>query len=327
MLQKPEEEAAKVFVGGLSDTTTQGSLQSHFEKVGPVSSCTVMFNKASGKQRGFGFVTFESVQDAHNCLLKPHIVDGKEVDCKHAVPRLLHQPGSRVNMPGTLFRTNKIFVGGVSVSVDAEKLKSYFSRFGTVGDARISYDKQSKRHRGFGFVQFENEDAVDLVIRQYSTHSIDDKWIEVKRAHPRPTSVGGAYEGDMMMRSGGPQYGAPPSDYAPCYRSASGRYLQEMMGSTQPYGGHHQHHHHQQQQQQQQAYGHHSSRPQPGYYQSSSGGMSPGGGGGGYGSVRPHPYASGMQSSGPRGGADVERSYSPRRFMAPAGGHNPYYYY
>ncbi|KAJ1410292.1 RNA-binding domain superfamily [Sesbania bispinosa] len=54
--------------------------------------------------------------------------------------------------------TNKLFVGGLSWSVDEKSLTDAFSSFGDVTEVRIVYDKDSGRSRGFGFVIFSNED-------------------------------------------------------------------------------------------------------------------------------------------------------------------------
>jgi len=44
-------------------------------------------------------------------------------------------------------------------------------------------DRSTNRSRGFGFVTFESEEAVDNVIKTENT--ILGKWVEVKRAEPR----------------------------------------------------------------------------------------------------------------------------------------------
>ncbi|CAK9315466.1 unnamed protein product [Citrullus colocynthis] len=52
---------------------------------------------------------------------------------------------------------NKLFVAGLSWSMDERSLKDAFSSFGEVTEVRIMYDKDSGRSRGFGFVNFTNE--------------------------------------------------------------------------------------------------------------------------------------------------------------------------
>ncbi|EOA31641.1 hypothetical protein CARUB_v10014853mg [Capsella rubella] len=54
--------------------------------------------------------------------------------------------------------SSKLFIGGLSWSVDEQSLKDAFSSFGEVAEVRIAYDKGSGRSRGFGFVDFAEED-------------------------------------------------------------------------------------------------------------------------------------------------------------------------
>ncbi|XP_044465550.1 glycine-rich RNA-binding protein 4, mitochondrial [Mangifera indica] len=55
----------------------------------------------------------------------------------------------------------KLFVAGLSWSVDEKSLKDAFSSFGDVTEVRIIYDKDSGRSRGFGFVHFSKEDDAE----------------------------------------------------------------------------------------------------------------------------------------------------------------------
>ncbi|KAM7498344.1 hypothetical protein LguiA_022758 [Lonicera macranthoides] len=52
---------------------------------------------------------------------------------------------------------NKLFVAGLSWSVDEKSLQEAFSSFGEVTEVRIMYDKETGRSRGFGFVNFSKE--------------------------------------------------------------------------------------------------------------------------------------------------------------------------
>lgn len=80
-------EMGKVFVGGLSRETTTDGLRGYFERFGDISDCVVMKDRSTGAPRGFGFVTYASQLVANRVVHHRHVVDGKEVEAKQAVPR------------------------------------------------------------------------------------------------------------------------------------------------------------------------------------------------------------------------------------------------
>jgi RNA-binding protein Musashi len=111
-----------------------------------------------------------------------HTLDGKKIDPKHATPK---------NRAKQANRTKKIFVGGVSQDTSSEEVKAYFNQFGKVEETVMLMDQQTKRHRGFGFVTFENEDVVDRVC-EIHFHTIKNKKVECKKAQPKEAVQPGA---------------------------------------------------------------------------------------------------------------------------------------
>mmetsp|Transcript_17351 Transcript_17351/g.40461 ORF Transcript_17351/g.40461 Transcript_17351/m.40461 type:complete len:491 (+) Transcript_17351:143-1615(+) len=95
--QASDEMDCKVFVGGLAQRTTAVSLKKAFQHYSPVH-CEVLQDKASGRSRGFGFVTFASPLDAQMVILSQHVIDGKAVE--------LSECWSRDNAPRAAPRLN-----------------------------------------------------------------------------------------------------------------------------------------------------------------------------------------------------------------------------
>jgi len=180
--------ATKLFLGGLTHNTTAEMVEEYFKKYGEVDDATVMYK--GDKSRGFGFVTFSTIQAAEDANKDaPHRLDKRVIDVKFAVPK-------------EQIQVNKIFVGGLSHSTNATDLRTYFSQFGRVVDAVVLVDKRTNRSRGFGFVRFLSGTSVELVVKNRQGHEIRGKWVDVKRAVPE-SEIGVGDRGEEGNWEGG----------------------------------------------------------------------------------------------------------------------------
>jgi len=64
--------ASKLYVGGLSYSTTSESLREYFAQCGTVESATVVTDRFSGQSRGFGFVEMSTQAEAQAAISKLH---------------------------------------------------------------------------------------------------------------------------------------------------------------------------------------------------------------------------------------------------------------
>lgn len=89
----------KLFVGGISTTTTKEDLDDFFSKFGKVTETQLLIDRHTGRNRGFGFVTFESEEVASNLMMttskNPVKINQKEVELKWAQPREAMTPQPR----------------------------------------------------------------------------------------------------------------------------------------------------------------------------------------------------------------------------------------
>ncbi|KAF3659854.1 RNA-binding protein 1 [Capsicum chacoense] len=186
----------KLFCGGIPRDTSDEMLKEHFSKYGSVVSCVIAKDRETGRPRGFAFVTFSDSSAVDLALQDAHEILGRMVDVKKAIPRSEQHQHQQQNSRGlnrnittngrsnVQFRTKKIFVGGLSANLTQEDFKSYFEKFGRITDVVVMHDNVTHRPRGFGFITFDSEDAVEEVM-QKTFHELNDKLVEVKRAIPK----------------------------------------------------------------------------------------------------------------------------------------------
>jgi cold-inducible RNA-binding protein len=85
----------KLFVGNLSFNTTENDLQDMFAAHGTVTEANLMMDRATGRPRGFGFVTMGTPEEAQKAVeaLNGHSVDGRALTVNLARPREERSPG------------------------------------------------------------------------------------------------------------------------------------------------------------------------------------------------------------------------------------------
>lgn len=182
-----DSSAGKLFVGGIAWETREESFRKYFSRFGEIIDCVIMMDKVSGRPRGFGFVTFVDPEAANKVLEKEHIVDGRTVEVKRTVPK------ENMQVKGSP-KTKKFFVGGLPLTLTEDELKEYFSSYGHVLEQQIMLDRESGRSRGFGFITFDSENAVEKVLNNGRMHEIHGKQVEIKRAKPKRAGAENAIE-------------------------------------------------------------------------------------------------------------------------------------
>ncbi|XP_043704810.1 28 kDa ribonucleoprotein, chloroplastic-like [Telopea speciosissima] len=181
--QEPPEEA-KLFVGNLPYDMDSEKLAQLFDQAGIVEVAEVIYNRQTDQSRGFGFVTMSTVEEAEKAVEMFHRYDasGRLLTVNKAAPR-----GSQPERPPRVFETSfRMYVGNLPWQVDNARLEQVFSEHGKVVDARVVYDRETGRSRGFGFVTMSSQSELDDAIAALDGQSLDGRAIRVNVAEERP---------------------------------------------------------------------------------------------------------------------------------------------
>ncbi len=71
----------KIFVGGLAWATDERGLEEAFGSYGEITEAKVVRDRATGRSRGFGFVTFANPNDAREAMeqMNDNMLDGRSI--------------------------------------------------------------------------------------------------------------------------------------------------------------------------------------------------------------------------------------------------------
>ena len=173
----PESKSMrKLFIGGLNYQTTEEELRAHFEQFGEIVDCAIMKFNDTGRSRGFGFVTYDKASQLDDCqAARPHDLGGKTLETKRATPR------ADAGKPEAQASVRKIFIGGVTDEMEDDDIRDHFEQYGKVTNIEQMRWNDTGKKRGFGFVEFDDYDAVDKVVL-VGRHVIKTRRLEVKKA-------------------------------------------------------------------------------------------------------------------------------------------------
>lgn len=188
----------KLFIRGLGwDTTTDG-LRSLFSAYGELEEAVVILDKATGKSKGYGFVTFKHVDGALLALKEP----SKKIDGRVTVTQLAAAGNSATNSNPVDVHMRKIYVANVPYDMPADKLLGHFAQYGEIEEGPLGFDKQTGKSRGFALFVYKTAEGAQAALVEPVKH-IDGRQMNCKLAIEGKKGKPGQ---DGMMPSGG---GAP----------------------------------------------------------------------------------------------------------------------
>ena len=75
-----------------------------------------------------------------------------------------------------------IYIGNLAFSTTGDDLKTLFTEFGEVQEAKVIMDRHANRSKGFGFVDMPSNSEADQAIKALNGKLIDGRNIKVNPA-------------------------------------------------------------------------------------------------------------------------------------------------
>lgn len=78
-----------------------------------------------------------------------------------------------------------IFIANLDFDITSDDLKATFSQFGEVSYAHVVFDKKTKKSKGYGYIEMDNEDEALTAIKALNGVDVNGRAIDVKKAAPK----------------------------------------------------------------------------------------------------------------------------------------------
>ncbi|KAF8104291.1 hypothetical protein N665_0175s0020 [Sinapis alba] len=161
----------KIFVHGLGWDTKAETLIEAFKQFGEIEDCKAVFDKVSGKSKGYGFILFKSRSGARNALKQPQKKIGSRTTSCQLASKGPVFGGNAVAPPSaqglsTEHTQRKIYVSNVGEELDPQKLLAFFSRFGEVEEGPLGLDKFTGRPKGFCLFVYKSAESAKKALQE-----------------------------------------------------------------------------------------------------------------------------------------------------------------
>ena len=220
------EDARKLFVAGLPESISEDVLRQLFEATGgKVVDVSLPRDRATGRPRGFGFVTFATSEEAIAARDK---LDGSlQVGRAISVRPFSSEPPRRGDAPGfagggagagsggggggggggpQMTEDRTLYVGNLPYDTSQQEMTQIFSdnNIGPVARIHLPVGPDG-RLRGFGFITMGTAEAANEAITTLRNFDLRGRRLMLNIAHPRgaPGAPGGTSERPRPAYSGG----------------------------------------------------------------------------------------------------------------------------
>ena len=82
--------------------------------------------------------------------------------------------------------SSNIYVGNLNWEMSESDLENLFAEYGAVVSARIIFDRQTNRSKGFGFIEMEEADAASAAIAALNGQEVLGRNLKVNISEPKP---------------------------------------------------------------------------------------------------------------------------------------------
>uniref|UniRef100_A0A1D1YA00 Ribonucleoprotein, chloroplastic n=1 Tax=Anthurium amnicola TaxID=1678845 RepID=A0A1D1YA00_9ARAE len=171
------QASTKLYFGNLPYNCDSAQLAGFIQDYATPEMVEVLYEKETGRSRGFGFVTMSSVED---CEVVIKNLDGSQYCGRVMRVNFSDKPKPKEPLyPESDF---KLFVGNLAWSVTSESLVQAFKDYGHVVGTRVIFDGDTGRSRGYGFVCFSIKSEMETALEALNGMELEGRPMRISLA-------------------------------------------------------------------------------------------------------------------------------------------------
>jgi nucleolin len=185
------EDARKLFVAGLPDSITEDALREIFEAAGgTVAEVSLPRDRATGRPRGFGFVTLSTAEDAANVrgALDGSMQAGRSISVRpfSSEPPRRTEGRTETSSAAGPAEDRTLYVGNLPYDTTPQEVTQLLEAQGVTPIVRVHLPAgPDGRLRGFGFITLGSAESANAAIVSLRGVDIRGRRLMVNIAHPR----------------------------------------------------------------------------------------------------------------------------------------------
>ncbi|KAJ3169872.1 Poly(U)-binding-splicing factor puf60 [Geranomyces variabilis] len=170
---------SRIYVGSINFELTEVQLKAVFSRFGYVKAIGMTIDPMTGRHKGFCFVEYEVPEAAELALQHMNGFDLGGRQLKVGRPNN-YQHGIGATLPPPV--PSRIYIANVNEHVTEENVESIFESFGKIKGCSLLPDLQLRKHKGNGYIEFEEESAADAAISSMDGFELGEMALRVRKS-------------------------------------------------------------------------------------------------------------------------------------------------
>ena len=150
-----EENKTNLIINYLPQALTDAEFRNLFLPMGPVKSIKICRDKATNYSYGFGFVDYESPDDAQRAINE---LNGKQVINKNIKVALARPSNSSI-------KGANVYVKNLPKHYSDEKVQELFAEFGNIVHVKVLRDSRTGESKTVGFILYDKKTEAEKAVQ------------------------------------------------------------------------------------------------------------------------------------------------------------------